>query len=271
MRRYVETGTVLDRILARTADDVTARRATTGEQELERMAAGRAAALSLRAALSGPGMAVIAEIKRASPSRGVFPVTIDPADVAAAYLDGGASALSILTDEPFFRGSLADLRAGEQVAHARANPAPVLRKDFMLDDYQVLEARANGADAILLIVAALDDGAIRSLAATARALGMDALVEVHDEGELERALAAGASLVGVNNRDLHTFEVDLATTERVARELPPGITLVAESGVFGREDVRRLEAAGASAVLVGEGLIVQPDRAAAVRALLGTA
>jgi indole-3-glycerol phosphate synthase len=146
----------------------------------------------------------------------------------------------------------------------------VLRKDFLLADYQVLEAWAHGADAILLIVAALEDDAIRSLAATARGFGMDALVEVHDERELERALACGATLVGVNNRNLHTFEVDLGTTERVARDLPAGVTLVAESGVFSHDDVRRLEAAGASAVLVGEGLIVQPDRAAAVRSLLGT-
>jgi indole-3-glycerol phosphate synthase len=271
MSRFVETGTVLDRILARTSADVAERRQTISEAQLERAGAGRPEPVSLRAALSGPGVSVISEIKRASPSRGVFPVEVDPSTVAAAYLDGGAGALSILTDEPFFRGSLADLRAGASVAHGRISPAPVLRKDFMVDDYQVLEAWANGADAILLIVAALDDETIRSLSAAARSLGMDALVEVHDERELERALAAGATLVGVNNRDLHTFNVDLATTERVASALPPGVTLVAESGVFTRDDVRRLEAAGASAVLVGEGLIVQPDRSAAVRALLGTA
>lgn len=271
MSQFVETGTVLDRILARTAEDVAERRTITTEDDLRRRGAGRPAPVSLKAALSGPGMSVISEIKRASPSRGVFPVEVDPPAVAAAYLDGGAAALSILTDEPFFKGSLADLRAGAAVAQAQSTPAPVLRKDFMIDDFQVLEAWANGADAILLIVAALDDAALRSLAATASNLGMDSLVEVHDERELERALAAGATLVGVNNRDLHTFNVDLATTERVARDLPPGVTLVAESGVFIRDDVLRLEAAGASAVLVGEGLIVQPDRAAAVRALLGTA
>ena len=270
MSGYVATGTVLDRILARTTSDVRERRGRVSEADLAALGAGRPAPVGLRDALSGPGMSVISEIKRASPSRGRFPVIIDPADVAAAYLAGGAAALSILTDEPFFMGSLSDLEAGVAVAHGSPRPAPVLRKDFMLDDYQVLEAWAHGADAILLIVAALADGALRSLASTARGLGMDALVEVHDEREMERALTAGSTLVGVNNRDLHTFNVDLATTERVARELPPGVTLVAESGVFTRDDVLRLEAAGASAVLVGEGLIVQPDRAAAVRSLLGT-
>jgi indole-3-glycerol phosphate synthase len=271
MTRFVETGTVLDRILARTALDMADRKRKVSPEALERLGEGRPAPVGLQAALSGPGMSVIAEIKRASPSRGIFPVEIDPPAVAAAYLEGGATALSILTDEPFFKGSLTDLWAGSTVAHERAVPAPVLRKDFLLDDYQVLEAWAHGADAILLIVAALEDDAIRSLAATARGFGMDALVEVHDERELERALACGATLVGVNNRNLHTFEVDLGTTERVARDLPAGVTLVAESGVFSHDDVRRLEAAGASAVLVGEGLIVQPDRAAAVRSLLGTA
>ncbi len=266
---FVATGTVLDRILARTAADVAARKAAAPLEALKAGAAGRPAPVSLRQALSGPGVAVIAEIKRASPSRGTFPVAVDPPDVAAAYLDGGAAALSVLTDEPFFQGSLADLRAASTIAHDHPHPAPVLRKDFMLDRYQVHEAYAHGADAILLIVAALDDVTLADLRDEAAALGMDALVEVHDEAELERALAMGATLIGVNNRDLHTFEVDLATTERLAGRIPADVMLIAESGVFGRPDVERLGRAGAAAVLVGEGLIVQPDRAAAVRALLG--
>ncbi len=268
---FVATGTVLDRILARTAADVAARKSASSLETLNAAASGRPAPISLRRALSGPGVAVIAEIKRASPSRGTFPVAVDPPNVAAAYLDGGAAALSVLTDEPFFQGSLADLRAASIIAHERQRPAPVLRKDFMLDLYQVHEAYASGADAILLIVAALDDATLVTLRDEAAALGMDALVEVHDEAELERALAIGATLVGVNNRNLRTFEVDLATTERLAGQIPAGVTLVAESGVFGRADVERLERAGAAAVLVGEGLIVQPDRAAAVRSLLGHA
>lgn len=266
---FVATGTVLDRILERTAADVSARKAATPMEALREFAAGRPAPVSLRDALSGSGVAVIAEIKRGSPSRGTFPVAVDPPAVAAAYLAGGAAALSVLTDEPFFQGSLADLRAATAVAHGRSSPAPVLRKDFMLDAYQVHEAYANGADAILLIAAALDDGRLVALRDEAAGVGMDALVEVHDEPELERVLALGATLVGVNNRDLRTFAVDLATTERLAKLIPSGVTLVAESGVFNRDDVERMGRAGAAAVLVGEGLIVQPDRAAAVRALLG--
>ena len=214
-----------------------------------------------------PGTTVIAEIKRASPSRGVFPVAVDPAAVAAEYLAGGAAALSVLTDEPFFRGSLADLEAVAGVAHRGPRPAPVLRKDFVVDPFQIVEARAHGADAILLIVVALDDALLRSLLAESARLGMDALVEVHDETELERAADAGATLIGINNRDLRSFHVDLAVTERLAPLAPDGALLVGESGIFTGEDVTRLRRAGIDAVLVGESLIVAPDRAAAVRAL----
>ena len=263
------TGTVLDRILDRTAADLAARRARVPLADLERRAADRSDPVNLRRALARPGVAVIAEIKRASPSRGVFPVAVDPAAVAAAYLAGGAAAISVLTDEPFFRGSLDDLEIAASVARDRPSPAPVLRKDFVLDDYQIVEARAHGADAVLLIVAALDDPSLCALLACALSTGLDALVEVHDEAELERAVAAGATLVGINNRDLRTFEVDLATTERLAPRLPAGTIVVAESGVFTRHDVDRLGRAGVAAVLVGEGLIVAPDRAAAVRMLLG--
>lgn len=265
------TGTVLDRILARTAVDLDARKAATPRATLERRAAERAAPVGLWAALGGPGVAIVAEIKRASPSRGVFPVAVDPPAVARAYLDGGAAALSVLTDGPFFHGSLADLEAAAAVAHDRANPVPVLRKDFVLDPYQIVEALAFGADAVLLIVAALDDVVLAGLLASARDHGLDALVEVHDEAEMARAAAAGATLIGINNRDLRTFAVDLAVTERLAPLATPGSTLVAESGIFTPTDVARLERTGVRAVLVGEGLIVAPDRAAAVRALRGEA
>lgn len=271
MSGRVATGTILDRILDRTAQDVALRKARRPAVELQRLAAGRAAPVSLRDALVGPGISVIAEIKRASPSRGLFPVAVDPIAVAGEYLAGGAAAISVLTDEPFFQGSLADLEGAATVAHGRPKPAPVVRKDFIVDPYQIVEARAHGADAILLIVAALDDTALRALLGTANQFGLDALVEIHGHGELDRAIAAGATLIGINNRDLHTFAIDLAVTERLAPLVPTGTTIVAESGVFTAEDVARLEAVGADAVLVGEGLIVQTDRAAAVRSLLGRA
>ena len=265
---HLVTGTILDRILARTITDVRERAALTPLKVIERRAAERAAPVSLRAALGGPGVSIIAEVKRASPSRGVFPVPVEPEAVTDAYLDGGAAAISVLTDEPFFHGSLADLATTARVAHERLAPAPVLRKDFVLDPYQIVEARANGADAVLLIVAALDDSTLTDLLARTKALGMDALVEVHDDEELRRALAAGASIIGINNRDLRTFEIDLAVTERLAGMVPPETTIVGESGIFSAADVARLGRAGVDAVLVGEGLIMSPDRAAAVRSLL---
>lgn len=266
----VATGTILDRIIQRTAADVVHRSSVTSMAELERMAAGRSEPLSLYAALSGPDVSVIAEIKRASPSRGVFPVEVDPPDVAREYLDGGAAALSVLTDEPFFQGSLGDLQGAAAVAHTRQTPAPVLRKDFVVDRFQVLEARAYGADAFLLIVAALTDAQLRDLIDYGASCGLDALVEVHEADELERAVALGANLIGINNRDLRTFEIDLAVTERLAPEVPDGVVLVGESGIFTRADVDRLHRAGVHAVLVGESLIVAPDRSAAVAALLRT-
>lgn len=264
----VLTGTILDRILARTASDIAERRAAVPVAALEARAAARPAPVGLRSALAGPGVAVIAEVKRASPSRGVFPVEIDPPAAAAAYLAGGAAAISVLTDGPFFHGSLADLETVAAVAHARPNPAPVLRKDFVVDPYQVVEARAHGADAVLLIVAALADADLAALLRAARGYGLEALVEVHDAAELERAAAAGADLIGINNRDLRSFDVDLGVAERLAPRAPEGAVLVGESGVFSAADVARLGRSGVDAVLVGESLIVAPDRTAAVRALL---
>ncbi len=265
---FVKTGAVLDRILARTAKDVAIRKASISTAELQAQAAGRPAPVSLFDALAGSPMSVIAEFKRASPSRGRFPVEIDPATIAGEYLDGGAAALSILTDEPFFEGSTSDLSAAAMVAHAQVRPAPVLRKDFIVDEFQLFEALAIGADAVLLIVAALEQRALTVLNACAIELGLSVLVEVHDEAEMERAAAIDARLIGINNRDLRTFKVDLAVTERLASRAPVGSLVVGESGILTAVDVRRLQKAGARAVLVGESLIVSPDRGAAIQALL---
>ncbi len=262
MSHVVETGTYLDRILARTAVDLDARKRQTPIAELERIAAARGACVDLRAALLSDRITVISEIKRASPSKGRFPVEIDPTALAAEYVAGGAAALSVLTDEPFFQGSLADMEAAAAVAHADERPRAILRKDFVIDRYQLVEAKAHGADAALLIVAALEQAHLVALAAEARELGLSTLVEVHDEGEMERAIAAGARVIGVNNRDLRSFQVDLAVTERLAPLAPVDVPLVSESGIFTRADVERVATAGAAAILVGEGLIVARDRAA---------
>lgn len=260
----IETGTILDRIIERTALDVAARKQAVSIESLRQQAATAAPVISLRAALSGPGLSLIAEIKRASPSKGRFPVEFEVEHVASSYTRSGADAISVLTDEPFFQGSLADLRATAEVAHTAERSIPVLRKDFIIDEYQLIEARANGADATLLIVGALTDERLRALMAAADAAGIETLVEVHDESEMERALRAGASLIGINNRDLRTFAVDLAVTERLAPMVPETVTLVGESGIFTAEDAERMRTAGMDAVLVGESLIVASDRATAM-------
>jgi indole-3-glycerol phosphate synthase len=266
----VRTDTVLDRILRQTAIDLGTRKGLVTEAELERaVASDLREPLWLRRAIERDTVAVIAEFKRGSPSRGVFPVKIDPAQVASAYCEGGAAAISCLTDGPFFHGSREDLIAVGEIAHRATPPVPVLRKDFTIDRYQLLEARAWGADIVLLIVAALDDGLLHSLHDEARALGLSVLVEVHNEPEMARALRLQPEVIGVNNRDLHSFDVDLAVTERLAAMVPDGTLLVSESGIFTAEHVERVAACGAAAVLVGESLIVQDDRAAAVHALAG--
>jgi len=265
---HVQTGTILDEILDRTTVDLAERKIAVPVSDLEAVVRSRSGPLCLRSALAGPEMSVIAEIKRASPSRGKFSVAVDPRSLAGDYMAGGAAAISVLTDEPFFQGSLGDLGDAADVAHAHSKAVPVLRKDFVVDPYQILEARAHGADAVLLIVAALDDVLLTELLAAAAALEMDTLVEVHDERELERAAGAGAKLVGINNRDLKTFSVDIGVSECLAPLAPDDTVVVAESGIFGPTEVKRLHDAGARAVLVGEGLVTAPDRAAAVKALL---
>lgn len=225
------------------------------------MPASRGFAAALRAA-SVTELAVIAEVKRRSPSKGDLASALDPATVAAAYAAGGASCLSVLTDEQFFGGSAQDLGA------ARAAVAlPVLRKDFTIDARDVCDARLMGADAVLLIVAALDDPTLVDLHALASDIGLDVLVEVHDEAELERALAVGATLIGVNQRDLVTFEVDTTRATRVAAAMPSGILRVAESGIRGAADAAVLAAAGFDAVLVGESVVTSGDPAGSVAAL----
>jgi indole-3-glycerol phosphate synthase len=235
--------------------------------ELDRREGGsgrRGFVAALEAGRDARGMAVISEIKRRSPSKGDLAPDLDPAVVAGEYEAGGASCLSVLTDEAFFGGSRADL-----VTARAACGLPVLRKDFTVGPRDVCDARLMGADAVLLIVAALDDTELAGLLDLARDLGLAALVEVHDDRELDRALAAGADLVGVNQRDLRTFEVDRERAVRMGERMPTGVVGVAESGIRDAADVERLAAAGYTAVLVGETLVRSADRTSAVDALLG--
>jgi indole-3-glycerol phosphate synthase len=254
--------TTLDSILAATRTRVETLRPRT--RELERRAAQAPAPRSFAAALRGTAIGVIAEVKRRSPSMGAIAEDLDPVAHAIAYVRGGAVAVSVLTDEAHFGGSLEDL---ERVA--REVPCPVLRKDFVLDELQLLEARMAGASAILLIVRAMDAQRVHALAQAAHALGLGVLVEVHNDAELDAAVAAGPTAIGVNSRDLATFTVDHAVAERLVARVPPAIPAVAESGIEGRADVERFAAAGADLVLVGTSVARAADPAAAVQALCG--
>ncbi len=256
----------LTRICADTADEIARRKATRPLAEVEAAAKDAPPVRGFAdALLTGAGPSLIAEIKKASPSAGLIRADFDPAELARAYAAGGARCLSVLTDAPYFQGD------DEHLVAARAAVSlPVLRKDFMLDPYQVPESRALGADCILIIMAALEDAMARDLAEAAAAWGMDALVEVHDEAELTRALALPCRLTGVNNRDLKTLKTDLGVTERLAPLVPEDRVLVAESGIAGPADLTRLTRAGARAFLVGGALMGQADVEAATRALLTT-
>jgi indole-3-glycerol phosphate synthase len=219
--------------------------------------------VDLSGALQADDVTVIAEIKRATPAKGVLDLTLDAGKTAAAYAEGGAAAISVLTEPDLFKGSLEDLERAATVG------LPVLRKDFVLDPYQLLEARAAGADAVLLIVRILDHPSLGSLLRLTRALGMEALVEVHTDEEMDRALDVQANVIGVNHRDLDSFEVDPDRTKKLAALVPAGVVLVALSGVSTRREVEELGAAGARAVLVGESLVTAPDPVAKLRELLG--
>jgi len=255
---------VLDAILARTRERVARESPEQPMSQLEALAAEAPRPRAFASALARPDRVnIIAEHKRRSPSRGAIREDLRPADVAQAYQAAGAAALSVLTDEPFFGGRLEHLLAARA-----ATSLPVLRKDFVVDPWQVWETRAVGADAVLLIVAALDDHGLRALLDETARAGLEALVEVHDRSELDRALGAGARIVGVNNRNLKTMEVSLDTALSLAPALPVGVVAVAESGIRSGEDVRRLRGAGFSAFLIGESLMGAPDPGVALRSLL---
>jgi indole-3-glycerol phosphate synthase len=256
------TSDLLAAIVAATRTRVAAARTRAPLAQIEQ-AAMRHAPRGFRAALAGPGVRVIAECKRRSPSRGVLRHDYDPAAIARAYAAAGAAAISVLTEPAFFDGSLAHLESVRAVSDL-----PLLRKDFIVEPYQLFEARAAGADAVLLIVAALDDEALERLAELARQLELDVLVEVHDEDELHRAAACGADLIGVNNRNLRTLAVDVDASLRLASRMPPGVVAVAESGLKSADDVQRLSRAGYGGFLIGERLMTADDPGAALAALV---
>jgi indole-3-glycerol phosphate synthase len=252
-----DTGTYLDKIVANTLIEVAERKQTAPD-----LLPYTTPPLDFAAALHGDHIRLIAEVKQASPSKGILIDPFDPVKIARDYETGGAAALSVLTDQVFFQGSLHDL------SEVRTSvKLPILRKDFVVDVFQLREARAVGADAILLIVGILDDALLHDLHTEANAYGLAALVEVHDAAELERALKINPKIIGINNRDLRTFKTDLNTTAELAKNVPKEITLVAESGIFTADDVRRAAATGAHAILVGESLITAVDRPAKLREL----
>ncbi|MDE2858540.1 MAG: indole-3-glycerol phosphate synthase TrpC [Chloroflexota bacterium] len=262
---FVTTDTVLDRILARKVEEVAGRKSKTSLASLR--AESEASPFPPRdmvAALRKDKVALIAEVKRASPSKGLLTADFAPVMIAATYAFNGAAAISVLTDADFFMGSLRYLRAVRE-----AVDLPLLRKDFVIDPYQVYEARTAGADNVLLIVAALSDLQLGELQSLAHDCGMSVLVEVHNEVEMERALRLGAKLIGINNRDLKTFNVDLETTARLAGMVDDDVVLVAESGIRDAADVRTMASFGADAILVGESLVKAPDMASLTRELSG--
>ena len=261
---------VLARICADTRKTIAAAKLARPLAQVERDAAAaappRGFIAALERAVAAGGYGLIAEIKKASPSRGLIRADFDPPALARAYSRGGATCLSVLTDELYFQGRPEHLAAAREAVNL-----PILRKDFMLDPYQIIEARAMGADCILLILAALSDPEARDLEVLARDHGMDVLVEVHDRAELDRAVKLKTRLIGINNRNLKTLKIDLSVTEDLSRSLPADRLLVSESGIHGPDDLARLSRAGAQCFLVGESLMKEPDVEAATRALLARA
>jgi len=257
---------MMDQLIAGAREGVEERRRDLSQADLESRLSARGEDRPFNEALVRPGLSLIAEFKRRSPSAGQLAGdAVDLAAQVAAYERGGAAALSVLTDEPHFGGSLADLRAARAACEM-----PIIRKDFIVDPYQLYEAAVNGADAVLLIVAALGDEELRSLREEARAIDLDCLVEVHDAEELERALEAGAEVIGINNRNLDEMSVDIATTFELMPNVPAGKTVVAESGISGREELEELDRVGVDAVLIGGALMSAPDPEAKVRELTGS-
>lgn len=257
--------TVLDDIILGVREDLAARTAQVSLDDLQRRVDAAAPAIDADALLRREDLSLIAEVKRSSPSKGALATIADPAALATAYAAGGATAISVLTEQRRFGGSLADLDAVRA-----AVSIPVLRKDFMVTDYQIWEARAHGADIILLIVAALDDTDLARMLGLAGQLGMTALVEVHDEAETQRAVDVGATVIGVNARNLKTLEVHADTFSRLSPLIPAGVVKVAESGIRGSSDAAAYAAQGADALLVGEALVTGADPAQAVRDLFAT-
>ena len=269
------TETILDRIVADRRVRIAEDRAVRDESALRALTEGARPPLDFAARLRDGRQAappsrlrLVAEIKRASPSKGVFDADLDAVAQARQYAEAGAAAVSILTEPDYFKGGIADLAAVCAAFEGDPDRPALLRKDFIFDPYQVLEARAFGADALLLIVMLLERPTLRDLLAQTRALGMEALVEVHDEGEMQAAIEAGATVIGVNNRDLRTFHEDLGTFERLAALAPEGVTLVAESAIRAPEDARRMADAGAHALLVGEALVRSGAVVEAARSLM---
>ena len=257
LQRLREKGQLLDEIMAWKRQEVPRQMQEMPESDLQALLTFTPPAEDFAAALAQPGVSLIAEVKRASPSKGLIAREFDPVDLALTYAEGGAAAISCLTDARFFQGQLEHLTAIKEAFRQRHIHLPVLRKDFIYHPYQVLQARVAGADAILLIMAVLSDSEYRELLAYARELGMEALVEVHDVHEVARALQAQPRIIGVNNRDLRTFQVDLQTTARLRPHIPDDILLVAESGIRHGNDVRTLKEMGVDAILVGETLVRQ--------------
>lgn len=259
---------ILEEIVAAKTNELALQKGKVGQHELETLISAQSPPLNLSGSLMSGDIRLIAEVKKASPSRGLLCPDFDPVVLAQTYADNGAAAISVLTD-PRFQGEPEHI---VQIKSSGASQrAPVLRKDFIFDPYQVYEARSVGADAILLIVAILEPGQLKELLVLSMSLWMQCLVEVHDQGELETALEAGAEIIGINNRDLRTFKTDLAVTEAIAPLVPRGKIIVSESGINSKDDMTRLGSLGVNAALVGEALVTAPDVATKVRELTGQA
>ncbi len=255
---------ILDEICEHKRGEIAYAMSRTPLRDIVERAKDAPPARDFRHAIRRDHVSLIAEVKRASPSRGVLAEGLEPVELASIYEECGAAAVSVLTDEKFFKGSLDDLTAVRKSIRI-----PCLRKEFMLDPYQIYEARAALADAILLIVRILTDSQLREFRDIATSLGMASLVECHDEAEVRRAIESGAQIIGINNRDLQTFEVDFNTTLELRKNVPGGKVLVSESGIFTRDHVRKLEGGGVDAILVGEALVTSGDVRAKIRELLG--